>query len=160
MSRLDTSEVNDAPPSRSPARGTNNRDPGVGVEWRWLGVAVAVTACFALLAQAMWRVDASWGSAYWPSAGVTFGALALTPRRWWTPILIGVFVAEYWTDLAFGGSRLNALFGGLANVVEPVVGVVLFQWGRTRVRLGSLRDLMRFVVAGALIGPMFGLVLG
>ena len=44
----------------------------------WLSAAV-LGVVYALLANLMWEIDPTWGSAYWPAAGVTFAALVRTP---------------------------------------------------------------------------------
>lgn len=127
---------------------------------RMTAVAIATGLVYHLLASLMWEIDPTWGSAFWPAAGVTFAVLVRTPSRWWPAIGLAIGAAELAANLRYGTTISTALWGAVANVAEPVVAASLFRRLTGRRRLADLRTLGWFVVAGALIGPALGALFG
>src|SRR5205823_822685 len=62
------------------------------------------------------------GAAFFPAAGLTLAALALSPRRTWPLWLAAVAIAEATVDLTHGQTVALAAGFTLANVLEPLVG--------------------------------------
>jgi diguanylate cyclase (GGDEF)-like protein len=127
---------------------------------RMAGVALATGIVYRLLAEAMWEIDPTWGSAFWPAAGITFAVLVRSPLRWWPAIVLSIGVAELVANLDHGTSGWTAGWGAVANMAEPVLGASLFlRFARQR-RFGDLHTLGWFVVAGVLAGPALGAMFG
>jgi serine phosphatase RsbU (regulator of sigma subunit)/integral membrane sensor domain MASE1 len=123
---------------------------GVGV-----GYATGSLAAFGLL-------DAlGSGPTFFPSAGLTLALLCLLDRRWWPVVLAAAAVAELVVNLAHGLGVAASLGFVLANTAEPSLGAVLIRSvvGRT-VSLERRRSLAAFLVAGVLIGPGVGGIIG
>jgi signal transduction histidine kinase len=130
--------------------------------WGRLGAAVvgvgALYAVGALLP--FWFLSSpDAGAAFFPSAGVTLAALALTPRRTWPFFLAAVAVAEVAVDLTHGQTVPMALGFAAANVIEPLLGAATARGLAPRVP--SLRGrLLLFVSCAVLLGPMVGGAIG
>lgn len=125
-----------------------------------LRVAAPTAGVYLVLASLMWRIDPTWGSAFWPAAGLTVGVLVRSPRRWWPSILVLVALAEGVTNLRHGTSGSTAVWGALANTAEPALGAWLFRRKVANRRLTDLHALVWLVVGAAIIGPALGAALG
>src|SRR4051812_10364336 len=115
-----------------------------------------------LLAQLYLRspVWAEWFVAprpFYPPQGVILAALLLTQRRYWAPLIAVHYVLMVVSGLAFLNVPLWYLLSvNVANVIEPLLGVVLFRrWvpGPTRfASLTSVAVLVGSTTLAALIG--------
>jgi len=126
---------------------------------RWRAV-VATGIAYYLLAVLMWQIDSSWGSAFWPAAGVTFAVLVRSPRRSWPVLVAVVALAELTANLQFGTSLGTALCGAAANSAEPLIGAAVFTALTGQRRLCDLGSLGAFLIGGVLAGPAVGAVFG
>src|SRR5215213_2311866 len=153
----------------APAPGASDGQPPVTPErsapllrWAWMSAAAfALGGLYAVGALLPFWFFSSpdAGAAFFPSAGVTLAALALTPRRTWPLFLAAVAVAEVAVDLTHGQAVPMALGFAAANVVEPLVGAATTRGLAPRVR--SLRGrLLLFVSCAVLLGPMVGGAIG
>jgi diguanylate cyclase (GGDEF)-like protein len=140
------------------AGGSASVEPAPGA--RLVLVAVGTGVVYLALALLMWRIDPTWGSAFWPAAGVTFAVLVRTPPRWWPAILIAVALAEITANLVNDTTLATAAWGAAANTAEPALGASLFRWAVEERRLHDLRHLVWFVLCGAVAGPALGAVFG
>ena len=132
------------------------RSTGAGIA----GLVLASGVVYYALAFTMWQVDSTWGSAFWPAAGITFALLSRTSVRLWPGILTAVAIAEVVADLQFGTSLSTALWGALANCAEPLIGAWLFRRAVNGSRLKDMRSLGWFLAAGAIVGPAVGAAIG
>lgn len=136
--------------------------------------AGALGLVYAALASLMMNIDPTWGSAFWPAAGVTFAVLVRSERSRWFPLLVAVALAEFLVDLRFDIPAGTALWGSAANTVEPLVGASAFRWAMARGHrpdrrrqsgagpnaLPDIRSLLLLLGLGAVLGPAVGAVLG
>ncbi|HET7486991.1 MAG TPA: diguanylate cyclase [Acidimicrobiales bacterium] len=98
---------------------------------------------------------------FWPGAGLTVAVLLLRPRREWPALLAAVFVAELVVDVAHGFGVGPSLGYAVANCVEPLVGALLVRrFVGPEPDLRKVPDLLRFVAAAVVAGPLLGAVLG
>lgn len=142
----------------NPTGGSTSIGPAPGP--RLVVVVAGTGVVYLALALLMWRIDPTWGSAFWPAAGVTFAVLVRTPPRWWPAILVAVAVAEVTADLVNDTTLTTAAWGAAANTAEPALGASLFRWVADGRRLHDLRHLVWFVLCGAIAGPALGAVFG
>lgn len=138
--------------------------PAGGDRWgRWTGLFALVFLGYSAGAVLSWlSFGSSVGPAFFfPSAGVAVATMLLTRRSSWPAILAGVVAAEVIVDLKYGNPQPVAFGYALANVVEPLVGASLaLAWCRRSPDLRDRRDLLLYVVAVCLIGPLFGGLIG
>lgn len=106
-----------------------------------------------------WAMVAGAGSPVWPAAGVGIAGLLLGGLRLWPAIFIGRILAGWlsgseqplWVELMLGG----------ANAVGTWVPVYLIhRLGGIDTRLPSLKDVGRFLVAGAGLGALISATIG
>ncbi len=124
-------------------------------------LTVVVAGAYALGALLPFWVldDPSSGAAFFPAAGVTLAALAMTNRRIWAPLVVAVGVTEFVIDRAHDQSVAMAFGFALANMAEPVLGATLLQrWVSPR-RPPRLQ-LAGFVAGAVLLGPCLGAAIG
>jgi diguanylate cyclase (GGDEF)-like protein len=124
------------------------------------GLVLVAGLVYYALAVAMWQVDSTWGSAFWPAAGVTFALLSRTSTRTWPAIFVAVAIAEIAADLQFGTSLTTAAWGALANCTEPLIGAWLFRHAVSGSRVKDMRSLGWFLITGAVAGPAVGAAIG
>lgn len=122
--------------------------------------ALLTGAVYYLLARLMWQVDPTWGSAFWPAAGVTAAVLIRSSRRAWPGVLLAVGVAELAANLQNGTTVATAAWGAVANCAEPAVGASLFCLLSRSRRLLDLRSLGLFLLTAGVAGPAVGAVFG
>jgi serine phosphatase RsbU (regulator of sigma subunit)/integral membrane sensor domain MASE1 len=126
------------------------------------GLFLTIAGLYALGAELSWRsFGASVGLAFFPPAGITVAVLVLTERRWWPTVLAAVAVTEVAVDLQHGLVLGIAAGYAAANVVEPLVSVVLLR----RLQPGGLDlrrrpDALTFLLAACLAGPAVGGLVG
>src|SRR5215213_2748132 len=153
----------------APAPGASDGQPPVTPErsapllrWAWMSAAAfALGGLYALGALLpFWFLSSpDAGAAFFPSAGVTLAALALTPRRTWPLWLAAVAVAEVAVDLTHDQTVPMALGFAAANVVEPLLGAACLR--ASMPGAGSLRArLLLFVALAVVLGPMVGGAIG
>ena len=136
--------------------------------------ACALGLVYAGLASLMMNIDPTWGSAFWPAAGVTFAVLVRSAPSRWVPLLVAVAIAEFLVDRRFDIAASTALWGSAANTVEPLLGASAFRWATTRGHqrdrrrrpdaepsaLPDIRSLLLLIGLGAVLGPAVGAVFG
>jgi serine phosphatase RsbU (regulator of sigma subunit)/integral membrane sensor domain MASE1 len=131
--------------------------------WRSASGLFAVVA-LAYLAGAVlsWQsFGAGVGPAFFPPAGVTVAAMLMTPRSRWAVIVAAIVIVELAVDLHYGVGIRAASGFALANSVEPAVGASLvWAWCKGVPDLRTRRDLVKFVVAACLAGPLVGGLIG
>lgn len=99
------------------------------------------------------------GAVFYPPAGVTLAALALTRTQRWPWILAATATTEYLIDRSQGfGPAAAGLV--LANVAEPVVGALLLRRAVGPVDLSRGRHLAAFVGWAVVAGPLVGATIG
>ena len=126
----------------------------------------AATAALALLTAGLYALGASvtlaWfdspgiGPAFFPAAGVTLSALAVSRRQRWPAILAAVGATEWFIDVVSGQSAAASLGYSLANTLEPLTGALLLRAAVGRPDLGRRRDLWAFLALACLAGPAVG----
>ena len=124
---------------------------------------VAVAAAHAAGTAVVYQFNSltSAGEVFFPAAGVTIGALLLVARRWWWIVLTATFASELAADLILGEGAATAVGSALANTVEPALGAALvLRVVSGRVQLSRRKDLLAYVVAGAIAGPVAGALIG
>ena len=100
------------------------------------------------------------GAAFFPAAGLTLAALALSPRRTWPLWLAAVAIAEATVDLTHGQTVALAAGFTLANVLEPLVGASLLLWAITGREHNLRRTLTGYVTSAVVVGPLVGALVG
>lgn len=131
--------------------------------YRAVGVPAAVFVAFAAGAVLSWESFGSWGgpSFFYPSAGVTAGAMMLSRRRIWPGILAAVIAAETLVDTLYGSPLWVSAGFAAANVIEPLIGASLvLAWCGRRPDLRKRRDFVLFIAGACVIAPVFGGAIG
>jgi len=89
-------------------------------------------------------------SPVWPPSGVAVAALLLFGMRYWPAVYVAAVAVTLSTGVPWG----YALFAGVGNVLDAIVGAwLLGRFRRVRPSLSGVRDVLRFVPLGALPGP-------
>lgn len=128
-----------------------------------IGLFTVVFLTYAAGAALSW---ASFGSSmgpafFYPPAGITVGAMLLSPRSRWPAVILAILAAEVAVDTSWGNDLWQAAGFGVANVVEPLVGASLvLAWCGGRPDLRRRRDFTAFCVSACLVGPLFGGLIG
>lgn len=101
------------------------------------------------------------GMNFWPSAGLTLGALLLVPTRHWTWAVAAIAIAEGVSNVIHGHPfSVNVWFIG-SNALEPLLGAVLIRHlGQYRGALVPIRGFLELSVFGAMIAPAVGGAIG
>jgi diguanylate cyclase (GGDEF)-like protein len=124
---------------------------GVGLAYAGLAKLIVVVTAFAETA----------GATFWPGAGLTVAVLLLRPRSEWRYHLTAVAIAEIAVDATAGYSVSVAVGWAVANTAEPLVAAWLLTrrgpWPRDLV---TRSDLVRFVLAAFVAGPLAGAAIG
>jgi signal transduction histidine kinase len=123
---------------------------------RAVGLAVALAVVYGLLGQvAFWLIRPSGGAAFYPPAGFALAVLVLTPRKTW-PVWLAGFATAAITVRLLNGRTLEMIVGStLADMVEPVVGALLFTLAMRR-RQGLHATLVNFAVFPVVLAPLVG----
>lgn len=100
------------------------------------------------------------GAGFWPAAGLTFAALVLLPRCRWPWVIGAVIAAEMGGDALHGYPMAAAAWWSAGNVIEPVIGALLFRRFVPDTRLVPLRNLGHFLLWGVVVGPLVGATVG
>jgi integral membrane sensor domain MASE1/anti-sigma regulatory factor (Ser/Thr protein kinase) len=131
--------------------------------WPAWQVFVVVCGSYAVGSQLayVWFGADGTNASFFPAAGVTLGALLVAPRdRWWV-ILSAAALAEVVVDLLHDLSPAATAGYTVANLAQPVLGVLLLQRpGAGRLDISRTPDLLRFLVFGVVVAPIAGAVLG
>jgi PAS domain S-box-containing protein len=100
------------------------------------------------------------GAGFWPGAGISLGALLVSPRRAWPAILAAVGAAELVNDLHLGYALGASLGWTLANVLAPLVGAwFLRHWKADRLdTVGAVARLLFVAGGAALLAGMVGAI--
>ncbi len=129
---------------------------------RAAGLFAVIARAYVVGAELAWH-DFSSGLAFgYPPSGVDVAALLLLAWRRWPVVIAAIVVSEVGVDLQHHLTLAVALASALANAVEPVTGASLVRWfcaGR-RPDLATRRDLGRFVLGAAVLGPLAGGLVG
>lgn len=125
-------------------------------------IGVVVGAVYLALAQyVIWLNDpVNAGAGYWPAAGLTLAALLLLPTRRWGWVLGGVVVAELGGDALHDYPLAASGWWAAGNVVEPLVAATLLRRYGGNGRLLPVGNLVRFLLAGVVLGPLLGASIG
>ena len=120
-------------------------------------IVLGVVAGYTIGAELSWGLfGADFGLAFFPPAGITFAAFAVTSRRRWPVLAVALCVVEYAVDVRHGLRPLAAAGYATANVVEPAVGasVAIRLAGRDGLRrLDERRGMAGLAMGGVLAGP-------
>jgi serine phosphatase RsbU (regulator of sigma subunit)/integral membrane sensor domain MASE1 len=108
----------------------------------------------------MWFGADGTNASFFPAAGVTFAALALSDRRLWPTVLAAAGLAEFTIDLLHGISTAASLGYVVANLLQPLVGVSVLRRLHDRVDIARTADLLRYIACGLLLAPFVGGVVG
>lgn len=129
---------------------------------RELGLFAVVAAGYAAGSETAFRWFNADGvtASFFPAAGVTLAALALSEVRRWPIVLAAAASAELLMDASHGIGLVPALGYMTANLVEATVGASLLRRVTPSPTLGRSRDLGAFFLAAVLVGPAVGGVLG
>jgi signal transduction histidine kinase/integral membrane sensor domain MASE1 len=94
------------------------------------------------------------------SAGVAIAALVLTPTRNWWLVLLALVPRHAW--VGDPATRYAVALQYLAaNVAEAVLVAFVLRWLLgARPRLDDLRSCVIFLIAGVILGPIFGATIG
>ena len=90
-------------------------------------------------------------ASWWPAAGIAVALIALSPRRWWWRLAIGVAVVSMLANVTGGRPfDLSACYG-VANAAEAIVAGALLRRGRPGIPgLTSLDHFVELVMAAVL----------
>lgn len=129
------------------------------------GVLLALTLGLAHLALAQFVLQvndpAQVGMNFWPSAGLTLGALLLVPTRRWVWALPAVAIAEALSDTIHGHPAGVIFWFTGSNTIEPLIGAMLIRrFALHRGALVPIRGLLEFIAFGVVVAPIFGGALG
>lgn len=98
---------------------------------------------------------------FFPPAGITVGALLITPPRRWPAVLAAAMCGELTMDLRNGLGLAESIGFVAANGLEPLAGAVLVRWVVPgSLDLTMLRHLTGYLVGAVTGGPVVGAVLG
>ncbi|MBV8949434.1 MAG: MASE1 domain-containing protein, partial [Actinobacteria bacterium] len=138
--------------------------PAQGIQFRVSRFAVFVAVVgllYVLGAETTFWIEheAATGVAFFPAAGVSLAALAVTPTHRWPWVLGAIALAEASVDLQHGQALWMALGFAVANIAEPYVGATLLR--RTHRNGARLRPYFtRYVVYAVIVGPVVGATIG
>ena len=123
--------------------------------------AIVGLAYLSLSQYVIWLNDpVNAGAGYWPAAGVTLAALVVAPVRRWPWVLGGVVAAELGGDALHDYPLAASAWWAAGNAIEPLVAATVLRRVTGGGRLAPLRDLVWFLVAGVVIGPLVGAAVG
>lgn len=97
----------------------------------------------------------------WPPAGVMLALVLLIDKRLWGTALVGALVGNLLADLEYGAGFALAFEGSAANALET--GLAAWLLGRfvgPRITLGSLRQVVGFVVIAMVLSTAVSSLLG
>jgi len=126
-------------------------------------LAVILGISHLALAQFVLQVNdpAQVGMNFWPSAGLTLGALLLLPTRRWLWALVAIAIGEAVSNTIVGYAANITVWFVASNCIEPLIGATLIR--RFTLHRGALvpvRGLLEFVAFGAVFAPIIGGGLG
>jgi signal transduction histidine kinase len=103
----------------------------------------------------------STGVPFYPGVGVTFAALLLAPRRLQPVVLASTFCAELVGHFALHETVATVFGLALSNTVVAAVSAwLVHRWAGGVPLLSRRKDLVAFVVGGAVAGPVAGALIG
>jgi len=119
----------------------------------FLFLAYYASASFGLHLSAV----SGFASSIWLPTGLSFAALLLWGRKYWTVIFLGAFLINFQT----GAPLITAFFIGTGNTLEAVVGVSVFRrFSRGGAGLESVRDVNVFVLFVVFLSTMISATIG
>jgi PAS domain S-box-containing protein len=97
----------------------------------------------------------------WPPSGLMLGALLVTRKRHWSPMLAGAFLGNALTDYAHGASPLLAIAGSAVNSLEQFAAAfVARRMAGRHVHPTSLRSLGAFLLGAVTLSNAATALLG
>ena len=103
----------------------------------------------------------STGVPFFPGGGVTVAALLLAPRRLRPVVLAATYCTELVSHFAFHEMAATALGLALSDTVGPALSAWLVRrWAGGVPLLSRRKDLVAFVVGGAVAGPVLEALIG
>jgi serine phosphatase RsbU (regulator of sigma subunit)/integral membrane sensor domain MASE1 len=129
---------------------------------RTVGLFAVIAAAYVVGAELAWHHYSSGLAFGYPPSGVDVAALLLLARRRWLVVIAAIVVSEVSVDLEHHLTIAVALASALANAVEPVAGASFVRWfcGGRRPDLTTRRDLGRFLLGAAVLGPVIAGFIG
>lgn len=129
---------------------------------RLLAIAVVLGLLYALGALLVFWFLATptLGSAFFPPAGLTLAALALTPRRTWPLWLVAAGTAEFFVDITHHLTVALGIGFALANTIEPFVGASALRNATRRFGLRPRGALVAYLGCAVVLGPFVGGLVG
>ncbi len=122
-----------------------------------LRIALAALAYYAVARLGLLAaVAAPVVSSAWPPAGLALALLLLGGTRFWPGIALGAFALNATSGVPLPGAAVI----GLGNAGEALIAAVLLQRLAFDTGLARLRDVLVFVLYGALIGPVVAATVG
>jgi signal transduction histidine kinase len=127
-----------------------------------LGLAVVIGGVYALgaLLPFWFLASPSSGAAFFPPAGITLAALALTPRRTWPLWLVAAGAAELAVDVTHGLPLSLSIGFAIANTAEPLVGASTMRLLSHRYGRSYRGALVCYVLGAVVVGPFVGAAIG
>ena len=129
---------------------------------RTVGLFAVIAGAYVAGAELAWHGFSSGLAFGYPPSGVDVAALLLLARRRWVVVIAAIVVSEVGVDLQHHLTIAVALASALANAVEPVTGASFVRWfcGGRRPDLTTRRDLGRFLLGAAVLGPVIAGFIG
>lgn len=125
---------------------------------RYLGLAVLLIAIYYGASRLGLFLQVSYGgfTPLWPASGIGVALLWRGGWRWLPIILIGEILNAWWLQQPL----LAAFNGGLAQMVEASIAVMLLRRFHVSFDFDSTRDLCLFVILACLLAPVASATLG
>ena len=103
----------------------------------------------------------STGVPFFPGDGVTVAALLLVPRQLWPVVLVATYSTELVSHFALHETLATAFGLALSNTIGPALSAWLVRrWVGGVPLLSRRKDLVAFVVGGAIAGPVLEALTG
>lgn len=121
----------------------------------WVAAPAALIGIYVASTQAVsFAPDGGDVATWWPAAGIAVGLVALSPRRWWPLLALGIAVSSGAANITGGRPVDLAVAFGLSNAAEALVAATVLKRGSdVRPRLETLEDFL-VLLRAALLGAV------